>query len=189
MQRYQYQFNGNFKPRMINLEGFISIGTGGQVNFPDQNGLGTPSGLSVSTGAPRGLLPGQATAGVPTGWLGGFSGVIGALQAGIAGVQRVGTGLICVKLQDDYVRCDSVQVNVFQPGTSVDYYIAENTIGLGNSIATGGLTGILAAGNNPKNQIWIQFVSPGSTPVPVDLNISAGFYIDIRLQDSLSGPQ
>src|SRR5665213_1367639 len=117
-ERYQYQFNGNFKPRMINLEGFISIGTGGQINTPDQFGIGTPSGLSVSTGAPRGLLPGQATAGVPTGWLGGFSGVVGALQAGLAGVQRVATGLYVLKLQDDFVRCSSVQVCPFQPGTA-----------------------------------------------------------------------
>lgn len=186
--RYSYQFNASLKPKMSQIEGFVSIGTGGQVNYPDQNGLGTPSGSSVSTGAPRGLLPGQATAGVPTGWLGGFSGVIGLIGAGVDGVQRVGTGLIVVHLSDDWVRCDSVQVTPFNPGTAVSVLVKENTVGLGNSIATGAVAALLSAGNNPKNEIFIQFTS-SSSGLAQDLQSGGGFSIDIRLRDTTSGPQ
>lgn len=186
--RYTYQFNGSFKPKMSQIEGFVSIGTGGQINFPDQLGVGVPSGGSVSTGLPRGLLPGQATAGVPTGWLGGFSGVIGMLGAGIDGVQRVSTGLYALHLQDDWVRLDSVQVNAFNPGTAVDWFIKEHTVGLGNSIATGALTTLQLAGNNPKNEIWIQFTS-GASALPQDLQSGGGFFLDLRLRDTTAGPQ
>lgn len=185
--RYTYQFNGSFKPKMSQIEGFVSIGTGGQVNFPDQSGLGTPSGGSVSTGLPRGLLPGQATAGAPTGWLGGFSGVIGLLGAGVQGVQRIATGVYELQLQDDWVRCDNVTVTPFNTGTALDATILENTVGLGNSIATGGMTALAAAGNNPKNSIWIQFTT--ATAKPQDLDRSSGFYVFLRLRDSLQGPQ
>ena len=184
----RYQFNGSLKPKMSQIEGFVSIGTGGQVNFPDQSGLGTPSGGSVSTGVPRGLLPGQATAGNPTGWLGGFSGVIGLLGAGVDGVQRISTGLYALHLQDDWVRLDSIQISPFNPGTAVDWFVKEHTVGLGNTIATGGFTGILAAGNNPKNTVWIQFTS-GASALAQDLQLGGGFYVDIRVRDSLSGPQ
>lgn len=173
---------------MAQIEGFVSIGTGGQVNFPDQSGIGTPSGGSISTGAPRGLLPGQATAGVPTGWYGGFSGCIGLLGAGVAGVQRVATGTYALVLQDDWVRLDSCQINVVGNGTAVDWLIKDHTVGLGNSIATGGLTGYVSAGNNPKNTIFIQFFA-GASALAQDLDRSSGFSVDIRLRDSTVGPQ
>lgn len=186
--RYQYQFNGSFKPKMSQIEGFVSIGTGGLINAPDQFGLGTPSGTSVSTGLPRGLLPGQATAGVPTGWVGGFSGVIGLLGAGLKGVQRVSTGTYVLQLEDDWVRCDSVQLSPFNTGTAVDWTILENTVGQGNSIATGGFTGLATTGNNPKNEIFIRFYSSGQV-LAQDIQSGGGFYLDLRLRDSLAGPQ
>lgn len=184
--RYTYQFNASFKPKMAQIDGFVSIGTGGMVNFPDQQGIGTPSGGSVSTGLPRGLLPGQATAGLPTGWLGGFSGVLGMLGAGLAGVQRITTGTYALQLSDDWVRCDSVQILPFNAGTALDVQVLENTVGLGNTIATGGMTGIVT-GNNPKNTIFIKFTTAAA--LAQDLDRSSGFYVFLRLRDSLNGPQ
>lgn len=195
--RYTYQFNGSFKPKMNQIEGFVSIGTGGQVNYPDQSGLGTPSGLSVATGNPRGLMPGQATAGVPTGWVGGFSGTVGLYGAGVAGVQRVATGQYVVKLSDDWVRLDSVQVDVIS-GTSgafgttgalgIDWNIIDHTVGLGNSIATGALAPWLGPGINPKNEIFIQFTN-STNGLGADLPLSSGFFLDIRVRDGSPGPQ
>lgn len=185
--RYNYQYDLSYKPKMVQIEGFVSVGTGGQVNFPDQSGLGTPSGGSVSTGLPRGLLPGQSTQGLPTGWLGGFSGCIGLLGAGVEGVQRVGTGLYALQLEDDYVRLDSVQVQLHNAGTGMTHQIVDHTVGLGNSLATGGMTGVVA-GNNPKNTIFVQFLV-SSTNLPGDIKSGGGFSIDLRLRDSLSGSQ
>lgn len=199
--RYQYQFNGSLKPKMSQIEGFVSIGTGGLVNAPDAYPIfpvGTgATGISGQTGVPRGLLPGSATAGVPTGWQGGFSGVIGMLGAGLAGVQRVATGAYVLVLQDDWAHLDSVQViplggfatvAVGTGGTGVGVSIVDHTVGLGNTVATGGVTGWLGAGVNPKNEIFIQFVSE-SSGLPVDLTKGSGFFVDIRLRDSLAGPQ
>jgi hypothetical protein len=161
---------------MSQIEGFVSVGTGGQVN------------AATASGTVYGLLPGQATAAVPTGWVGGFSGCIGLLGAGVAGVKRVATGLYVVKLEDDWVRCDSVQLTTFNTGTAVDYTILENTVGYGNSIATGGMTALQSSGNNPKNEIFIQFYSSGQV-LAQDIGSGGGFYLDIRVRDSLSGPQ
>lgn len=187
--KYSFQFNASYKPKMAQIDGFVSIGTGGQVNFPDQSGLGTPSGGSVSTGLPRGLLPGQSTLGVPTGWQGGFSGCIGLLGAGVQAVQRVGTGVFVVQLDSDYVRLDSCQIMPLTGGVSggIDANIIDHTVGLGNSISTGGMTGFQARGNNPKNCIFIQF--SGALGTPVDLASGSGFFLDIRVRDSLSGAQ
>ena len=210
--RYTHQFNASFKPRMHQMEGFISIGTGGLVNsipaypiFPVATGATGGVAGSVQTGVPLGLMPGQATAGVPTGWQGaGFSGVIGLLGAGAQGVQRVGTGLYALQLSDDYVRLDYIDINFVAspsgiatgalnpPGFSgsyqqdVGWYVTQHTVGLGNSVATGGMTLPVFPGPNPKNTIWIQFTQGGMT---TELANSSGFFIDIRLRDSLAGVQ
>ena len=36
--RYQYQFNASYKPKMVQIEGFVSIGTGGTVNAATASG-------------------------------------------------------------------------------------------------------------------------------------------------------
>jgi hypothetical protein len=195
--RYTYQFNGSYKPKMSQIEGFVSIGTGGLINYPDQSGLGTPSGGSVQTGLPRGLLPGQATAGVPTGWQGGFSGTIGLLKAGVAGVARIATGLYSVLLEDDWVRLDSVQVEPCGGGiavgaggqtgaTSISAQVLYHTVGLGNTVTTGfqGASGLV--GLNLKNQIVIEFYV---NSVNADLPASSGFFLSLRLRDSFAGCQ
>jgi hypothetical protein len=203
--RYTYQFNGSLKPKMNQIEGFVSIGTGGTVNsplaypiFPVATGA---TGLAVQTGPPLFPLPGQATAAVPTGWQGGFSGCVGLIGAGVQGVQRVGTGLMAIGLSDDWVSLDSLQVNIqtspsgtptgpIQPGFSGCYQadlgwcIAQHTVGLGNSVVTGGYTGFFNPGPNPKNMIWLQFTQGGQN---ADLPAGGGFYIDIRVRDSLAG--
>lgn len=193
--RYSYQFSGNLKPKMTNIEFFVSVGTGGQPNYPDAYPVFPvatgATGAAGQTGVPRGLLPGQATAGVPTGWAGAFSGVIGGLGAGLAGIQRVATGTFVAQLQDDWKMLDSVQVLVHAGvtgGTAVDAKIIDHTVGIGNTIQTGGVTGWLGNGVNPKNRIWIQFVQTTSG-LPVDLGLGAGFFVDIRVRDSLSGSQ
>jgi hypothetical protein len=186
--RYTYQFNASYKPRMMQIEGFVSIGTGGLLNYPDQSGLGVPSGGSVSTGLPRASLPGQATAAVPTGWVGGFSGAIGLYGAGVNSIARVATGAYRIELSDDYVRLDSCQVTPVAAGTGLDCLIVDHTVGLGNSVVTGGATGALAKGFNPKNCIFIQFTSSGSQ-LTADITPGGGFFVDIRVRDSLVGPQ
>jgi hypothetical protein len=183
---------------MTNLEAFVSIGTGGMVNAPPAFpifpvGTGATGGVagSVQTGVPYGLQPGQATAGVPTGWLGGFSGVIGGLGAWMSGVQRTATGSYALGLQDDWVRMDSCDVTTYggaTGGTGVDCTVIDFTVGRGNTIATGGFTGWLGPGNNPKNMIFLQFTSTTSG-LPVDLGNGAGFSVDIRVRDSQAGPQ
>jgi hypothetical protein len=209
--RYTHQFNGSFKPRMNQIEGFVSIGTGGLLNaipaypiFPVATGATGGLAGSVQTGVPLGLMPGQATASAPTGWNNnGFSGCVGLLGAGLDGIQRVGTGLYALKLSDDWVRLDSMQVTYLaspsgvptgtlgqngfsgSPLTSVDWNIAQHTVGLGNSVVTGGMTLPFYPGMNPKNTIWLQFTRNG----PYELNNSDGFYIDIRLRDSTAGVQ
>lgn len=194
MNRYAYQFNVGYKPRMVSIEGFVSIGTGGQLNYPDPYPIFPvatgATGTAGQTGAPRFVLPGQATAGVPTGWQGGFSGVISMLPAGgIAGIQRVATGLYCIQLSDDYVRLDSVQATPYSNATGVTNIsdiVVQHTVGLGNSVATGGMTLPVYPGPNPKNCVWIQFHASGTS---VDLPGGGGFFLDVRLRDSLSGPQ
>jgi hypothetical protein len=209
--RYTYQFNGSFKPKMSQIEGFVSIGTGGLLNYPPAYPVfpvatGATGGIvgSVQTGPPLGYLPGQATAAVPTGWQGGFSGAIGLLGAGVDGIQRVATGLYTFHLSDDWARLDSVQVSYLAtpsgiptgprafPTVSgmyaqdVGWYVAQHTVGLGNSVVTGGATLPFFPGPNPKNTIWIQFTDGGNIQ---DLNNSDGFFIDIRVRDSLAGVQ
>ena len=210
--RYTYQFNGSFKPKMSQIEGFVSIGTGGLLNFPDAYPIfpvatGATGGVagSVQTGAPRGLMPGQATASSPTGWVGaGFSGCVGLLGAGVDGIQRISTGLYAIKLSDDWARLDSIQVTYQatpsgiptgtvgqvgfsgSPNAPVDWYLVQHTVGQGNSVVTGGMTLPFFPGPNPKNTIWIQF---GRQTTAYELNNSDGFYVDIRVRDSLAGVQ
>jgi hypothetical protein len=202
--RYTYQFNGSFKPKMSQIEGFVSIGTGGMVNFPDAYPVFPvatgATGIAGQTGAPRGLMPGQATAGTPTGWSSGFSGVVGLYGAGLAGIQRVSTGAFVFQLSDDWVRLDSIQLDILSGASGgamnasasgalgIDWSIIDHTVGLGNSIGTGGVTGWLGAGNNPKNRIFVQFVNTVNG-LPADLPLSSGFFVDIRVRDSLVGPQ
>ncbi len=205
--RYTYQFNGSFKPKMNQIEGFVSIGTGGLLNvipaypiFPVGTGA---TGIAGQTGAPLAFMPGQATAGVPTGWQGGFSGTVGLYGAGVDAVARVATGLYAIKLSDDWTRLDSINVNYLtgpsgvytgtigtigfsgSPNQSVDWNLVQHTVGLGNSVVTGGMTLPVFPGMNPKNTIWIQFTKQG----PYELNNSDGFYIDLRLRDTLAGVQ
>lgn len=190
--RYQYQFGGNLKGKMTNIEGFVSIGTGGLLNappaypvFPIATGA---TGVAGQSGPPLNLMPGQATAGVPTGWGGGgFSGVQGLIGAGVKGIARVATGLYAIGLEDDWVALDSVQVNPYAGGTGatgIDSWLLNHTVGLGNSIATGGYTLPLAPGNNPKNMLWLQFHSLGT---PADIVAGGGFHLQIRVRDTLSG--
>jgi hypothetical protein len=190
--RYTHQFNASYKPQMKQIEGFVSVGTGGQVNFPDAYPVFPtatgPTGVAGQTGVPRFLQPGQATAGVPTGWVGGFSGLVGLIGAGVAGVQRVATGAYVVQLSDDYVSLNSVQVDLLS-ATAMDWSVVDHTVGLGNSIATGGVTGWLGAGLNPKNRIFIQFFSASSPSYAADIVPGGGFWLDLRLKDSTSGTQ
>jgi hypothetical protein len=181
------QFQYGFKNDMVEITAFVSIGTGGLVNAPDQFGLGTPSAGSVSTGPPRGLLPGQMTAGVPTGWAGGFSGVQGGLKQGIAGIQRVSTGTYAIQLEDDYVALHNCQVQPMTnaPGcTSISDLLIGHTVGVGNSVTTGGLTAYVFPGPNPKNTLWIQFHASGNQ---VDIPLGGGFYIQLNLKNSFVG--
>lgn len=207
--RYTYQFNGSFKPKMNQIEGFVSVGTGGLLNYPDAYPVfpvatGATGGLGQQTGAPRGLMPGQVTGGVPTGWQGGFSGAVGLFGAGVDGIQRVGTGTYAIHLSDDWTRLDSIQVQGFAgasgvgtgalnpPGFSGSYQqdigwvLLQHTVGAGNTVATGGMTLPVFPGMNPKNTIWIQFTQGG---INSELNQGAGFFIDLRLRDSLAGVQ
>ena len=196
--RYQFQFSGNLKGKMTNIEGFVSVGTGGLPNFPDAYPVFPtatgPTGFAGQTGVPRGLMPGQATAGSPTGWVGGFSGAVGLYGAGIKAVQRVATGAYVVQLEDDWVRLESVQVDVLSgvsgAGASggLDWALVDHTVGFGNSIATGGVTGWLGAGINPKNRLFIQFIN-SITSLTQDIPINGGFTLDIRLRDTLAGAQ
>ena len=208
--RYQYQFQGGMKPKMVNIEGFVSIGTGGLPNsvVAIASGVGNLTTIAGNSGTYYGLLPGCPTTGVPTGWQGTFSGAIGLYGAGVAGIARLATGLYSVLLSDDYVRLDSVQVipvggqiaennggttgflgGGAQTGIGMNVTIPYHTVGLGNSVTTGsmGSNGISSGliGQNLKNQILIQF----SAGAAVDLPLSSGFFIAIRLADSSAGPQ
>ena len=167
--RYRYQFEGSYKPKMSIIDGFVSIGTGGLLNYPDATGSGGQTGL------PRALMPGQASAGLPTGWQGnGFSGCVGLLGAGVQEVARLATGVYRLTLSDPYIRCDSVQVLPFvASGVIADAAVTSNSVGLGSTSST-------------KNQIVIQFAIAN---VLADLAAGAGFYVLLRLRDSQSGPQ
>lgn len=222
--RYGYQFNAGYKPKMVNVEGFVSIGTGGLPN--SVVGLQTSSGLSTS-GTYWGTLPGCPTAGVPTGWNGTFSGAIGLYGAGVAGVARIATGLYSVMLSDDYVRLDSVQITPLYAAVmennggstgiinSYDANIVYHTVGFGNTVTTGAIsqsnasgvanTNVMSGlvGQNLKNQVLVQFsvsapsgslggtgTLAGGTPnIAADLPNSGGFFIALRLRDSLAGVQ
>ncbi len=162
MNRYTYQFNASFKPRMAQIEGFVSVGTGGLPN------------AATASGTVYGLLPGNTVLGTPTGWVGGFSGTVGLYGAGVASVARQATGTYAVLLSDDYVRLDSVQVQAVG-ATGVDATVLKHTVGLGNSTAA-------------KNVITIAFAS-SSTGQGVDLPSGAGFFLDVRVRDSSAGPQ
>lgn len=195
--RYQYQFQGGMKPKMTNIEGFVSIGTGGLPNSV----VGISSGgVLAASGTYFGTLPGCATAGVPTGWNGTFSGAIGLYGAGVDGIARIGTGLYSVHLSDDFVRLDSCQVepvlgaNALSNGgaTGVDSFAAQvvyHTVGLGNTVTTGFMGASGLVGENLKNQILIQFCAAATPTVASDLPLSAGFFIQLRLRDSFAGPQ
>jgi hypothetical protein len=44
--------------------------------------------------------------------------------------------------------------------------------------------------NQKKNQVFIQFYNPSSaSAVAVDLPVGGGFFVDLRVRDTLSGPQ
>ena len=204
--RYGYQFQGGMKPKMVNIEGLVSVGTGGLPNSI----VAIPSGGSIAgnSGTYWAALPGCLTAGVPTGWQGTFSGAIGLYGAGVDGVTRLGTGLYSVHLSDDFVRLDSVQVMPIggqtaennggatgflgggaQTGVGMDVSVLYDTVGQGNTVTTGtmGFNGVSSGlvGQNLKNQILVQF----SAGQAVDLPSGSGFFIALRLRDSLAGPQ
>lgn len=164
--RYAYQFQGGSKARMTNIEGFVSVGTGGMVN--------TITASGTSWGLTKGV------SGVPTGWQGGYSGVIGLYGAGVASVARTATGTYAVVLQDSFVRLDSCQVQYFSgsSGTSqgLAEYVVSDTVGLGNSNVS------------TQNTIVIQFANLVSG-VDNDIPAGGGFYIDIRVRDTFSNPQ
>jgi hypothetical protein len=179
--RYEYQFDNSFKPMACSIEGFVSVGTGGLLNCPDACGTG-------QTGAPHFPLPGQATAAVPTGWQGGFSGCIGLLGAGVAGIERVSTGTYEVQLEDDWAALDSAKAQPILGAkgcTELAAHILMHTIGIGNSMATGVPTAPQFPGMNPKNTIWIQFTN--SAAMPSDIPPGGGFFIDVQVRDSLAG--
>ena len=168
---------------MTNIEGFVSIGTGGLLN--SVVGYNTASGTLVSSGTYYGVLPGSSVAGAPTGWAGTFSGAIGLYGAGVDGISRTGTGSYSVHLSDDWYRLDSVQVTpvggaslvagVWSGPLDIVGDVSYHTVGFGNSEAA-------------KNNIYIQFYSP-STGVDVDLPLSSGFFIAIRTRDTSTQPQ
>lgn len=149
--RYTYQFNASFKPKMSQIEGFVAVGSGGTLD--------------------------TSTARTPTGWVGGFSGAVGLFGAGVAGISRVATGAYNIQLSDDWVRLDSVQVKEVIGATgafsNIDSVVSYHTVGLGNTTAN-------------KNQIVLQFHNNGA---PVDVPSGGGFFLDIRLRDSLAGAQ
>lgn len=191
--RYGQQVQNSFKPKMWAVEGFVSVGTGGQLNFPDPYPIWPsatgPTGVAGQTGAPRGLMPGQSTAGVPTGWQGGFSGCVGLLGAGIQGIQRVATGLYAIVLSDDWYRLDSVEANPYlgaTGATNLNELVIGHTVGYGNTVQTGGVTVMQQGVMNPKNTIWIQFHASGTQ---AELPAGGGFHLDIRLRNSSAGPQ
>lgn len=192
--RYGYQFNMSLKPRMGNIDGFVSIGTGGLPNSV----IGIASGGQLAhSGTYYGIQPGAATAGVPTGWQGTYSGTSGLYGAGVAGISRIATGLYSVQLSDDWVRLDSCQVQTLDgtlfaqggatsPAAVTVGLIVNHSVGYGNTVTTGfaGVSGLVGA--NLKNQILIQFYTAGTI---AELDKSAGFFMQLRLRDSLSGPQ
>ena len=108
---------------------------------------------------------------------------------------------MAIGLSDDWVALDSVNCNILtspsgtptgpiQPGFSgcyqqdLGWQVAQHTVGLGNTVQTGGYTLPVFPGPNPKNMIYIQFTQGGQT---VDLPAGAGFFIDIRVRDSTAG--
>lgn len=189
--RYGYQYTLQFKPKMASIEGFVSIGTGGLVNYPDAYPIFPvatgATGTAGQTGAPRFLMPGQATAGVPTGWSGGFSGCIGLIGAGVKGIQRVATGFYAIGLEDDWCALDSFNATVFTGATGstgIADLVTQHTVGQGNTVMTGGYTLPVFPGPNPKNMIYVQFHANGPA---VDIPPGGGIFLDIRLRDSLSG--
>src|ERR1700676_986443 len=96
--RYLYKGiagSGNFKPKMVNIEGKVNIGTGG---LPDAQ---TASGTCYGRGA-------------PSGWQGSYSGVVGMLKGGINSVVRTTTGTYQLGLEDGWSKdVNSVQVTYF----------------------------------------------------------------------------
>lgn len=172
---------------MAQIEGKVSIGTGGLLN----NVVAIASGGSIAgnSGTYWAAQPGQATPGAPTGWMGGYSGCQGLLGAGVAGISRLATGLYAIQLSDSYQRLDSCQVEPIvgaNVATSLSAEVLFDTVGQGNTIATGGMTGPFGSGNDTQNRIFIQFQTLG---VGCDLPLGGGFYVDIRLRDGLAGPQ
>lgn len=200
--RYKYQFGGDPKPNMNSINGFVSIGTGGLPNTPmpfPLSASGVYTGTSIQTGfLGMALLPGQATAGIPTGWVGGFSGTIGLYGAGVASVARIGTGTYAIQLSDDWCRLDSCQANPYigvtgaATGSATGVQLTEygasiiyHNVGLGNSQQNPtGTTGSIIGGSQ-KNIIVIQFYNG----IERDLPSGGGFFLDVRVRDSTAGPQ
>lgn len=204
--RYQYQFQGGLKPRMANIEGFVSIGTGGLPNsiVAIPSGLGNLTTIAGNSGTYWAALPGCATSGVPTGWQGTFSGAVGLYGAGVDGISRLATGMYSIHLSDDWVRLDSVQLetlqgNVFESNggatgaggpSGMQAQVVYHTVGQGNTVQTGtmGFNGISSGlvGQNLKNQIIVQFYNQTAVQ---DLPPGSGFFVSLRLRDSFAGPQ
>jgi hypothetical protein len=119
-------------------------------------------------------------------------------------------------LSDNYVRLDSVQVMPVGGATAennggatgvlgIDANVPYYTVGQGNTVTTGaisqsasgpntvGMSGLV--GQNLQNQVLVQFsqaqggASGASSNVAVDLPLSSGFFIALRLRDSLAGVQ
>lgn len=207
--RYKFQFDSGIKPRMAHLEGFVSIGTGGLLNAPalfPYSASGVYTGTTVQTGfTSMPLMPGQVTGGVPTGWVGGFSGVMGLYGAGVDSIYKIpgNTGTYCVQLTDDWTHLEDIDVFYYSGYTGaagfgasglsvstggIQAWVTNHTVGIGNTVATGqGLGSGVAfpagqdAGGPNKNRIYIQFGS--------QLPAGSGFWLQVWLRDSLSGPQ
>jgi len=170
---------------MSQIEGFVSIGTGGMLNTEVRTASGTVGSGTYWASLPDGF--GSATPGAPTGWVGGFSGTYGLLGAGVQAVGRLSPGLYAVQLSDDWTRLDSCQITyvggstgAVASGTWAD--IVWHTVGLGNSQTTGPLGSL-----HLKNQIIIQFSL--DDVASADLPLGSGFFLDIRVRDTLAGPQ
>ena len=207
--RYKYQFEGCMKPRISHIEGFVSIGTGGQLNTPPlfpYTASGVATGGFVQTGfTSMALMPGQVTGGVPTGWQGGFSGCLGLLGAGVNSIVRIpgATGAYRVELSDDWCRLDDLDVSYYSGATGFvasgfagsasgiganQAWVTNHTVGLGNSVApTGGLGSGVAYppgqgfGGPQKNCIYLQFQN--------EIPSGGGFWIQLFVRDALEGPQ
>jgi hypothetical protein len=162
---YGFQFPTDQKPHMWDIEGRVMVGTGG---LPDAT---TASGTTYG-------------AGTPSGWQGGYSGMIGLIGAGIASVQRSATGTFKLNLAEGYAKpVNSCQVTILSGVTG--YAGASGLlIPFVNYMNVGqGAAGVTST--NP-GVICISFVSC-STGLLQDLPPAAGFMVHIRLCDDSGG--